>query len=116
MTRLLRTVKPWDSRGGARFQLKVDLAGFTPKRSFFQVSPSIQHRKILKALVIRLIEDPKVENLGQLFNLTELTLRGLMQITGLTEDEIIGIFVFKKGISYIDPSSTEARLVALGEM
>ena len=111
-----RFLSPHSFASLTRFFLKVDLAGFAVKDSFLHVSPNIKNKQILKDILLNLIEEPKVENLGQLFNLTGLTLRGLRAVTGLTEDEIIGTFVFKKGISFIDPSSTEARLIALGEV
>ncbi len=69
----------------------------------------------LKEVFVRLIEDPKVKTLGQLQDITGTDLRTLMKVTGLSEVDVVGRFIFKKGISFLDPRSTEAKLIALGE-
>ena len=75
------------------------------------------HRKAkLKEILIALIESEKVDTLGDLHDLTGFDLRTISKITEMTNDEIIGIFVFKKGISWVAPSSIEAKMIALGEI
>ena len=95
-------------------QKKADARVSKRKGSFFQVSPNEKGQ--LKSILINLVERRDVKTLGDLHEITGMDLKTIMRVTGLSEDEVVGIFVYKQGISWLDPHSKEARLFALGEI
>ena len=57
-----------------------------------------------------------METIPDLLKISRLTLPEISEVSGIPEEKIIEIFIFKQGIWWINPSSPEALPYAFGEI